>query len=552
MVSSLTQRHCTGWLILLLLCISAGCAKQQSNVERGNNNQELYIGIGAEPATLDPHLSTGLTEYSVMMAFLEGLTTLDAKTMRVEPGVAKSWDLSEDGLIYTFNFDPNAKWSNGAPITPEDFLFSFERILTPLLGAPYAYMLYPMRSAEAFHTGELTDFSKVGAKAIDAHTLQIELEQPTPYFLSLLAHNTWWPVHPPTILKHGTMTERISKWTKPGNYVGNGPYVLKKWRLNSEVYAEKNPHYRDPEAAALNGIHFLPIDIETEERAFRAGHLHITESVPIHRIDWYRENRPETINFATSLGVYYYMLNTSRPPLNDPRVRKALAYSINREELTKHVLKAGQQPAYHFTPPNAGGYNAEARFPYDPDLARELLAEAGFPEGKDFPAFELLYNTSESHRTIAVAIQQMWKKELGVDIELHNQEWKAYLSTREAGEFDILRAAWFGDYDDPNTFLSLGETNNGNNHTKWSSAEYDALIKQAAVTQAPEARKAIFQKAETILLDEMPVIPIYFYVTSRLIDESVQGWYPSILDNHPYQSIQLNVQRPTSNTELQN
>jgi len=525
--------------LLALIAALTGCAKKTTNVEFGKDNQELFIGIGAEPATLDPHLSTGLTEYSVMMAFLEGLTTLDAKTMQVRPGVAQSWKISEDGLIYTFHFDPDAKWSNGDRVTPEDFLFSFERILTPLLGAPYAYMLYPMKGAEAFHTGGVTDFSTVGAEAIDTHTLQIQLEQATPYFLSLLAHNTYYPVHPPTILKHGLITERISKWTKAGNYVGNGPYLLKDWRLNNRIYAIKNPHYRDTESAKLNAIHFLPIDMETEERAFRAGHLHITESVPIHRIDWYRENHPGTIQFATSLGVYYYMLNTSRGPLADPRVRKALAYSINREELTEHVLKAGQQPAYHFTPPNAGGYNAEARFPYDPDLARELLAEAGFPEGRGFPSFELLYNTSESHRTIAVAIQQMWNKELGINIELHNQEWKAYLSTRQAGDFDILRAAWFGDYDDPNTFLSLGETNNGNNHTNWSSAEYDGLIKQAAITLDPEARKAIFQKAEAILIDEMPVIPIYFYVTARLIDDSVKGWYPSILDNHPYQSLSL-------------
>ncbi len=289
----------------------------------------------------------------------------------------------------------------------------------------------------------------------------------------------------------------------------------------------------------LSGLHFLPIEPQTEERSFRAGHLHVTSTVPIHRIDWYRANQPERMRFDTSLGVYYYMLNTSHGVFKDPRVRKALAYSINREEITKHVLKAGQQPAYHFTPPNAGGYNAEARLPHDPKLARQLLAEAGFPEGKNFPTFELLYNTSESHRTIAVAIQQMWKTELGIDIELHNQEWKAYLSTRESGEFDILRAAWFGDYDDPNTFLSLGQTDNGNNHSQWSNAEYDQLILDAAIEQNPAARMALFQQAEAILLDEMPFIPIYFYVTSRLIDPAVQGWYPSILDNHPYQAISL-------------
>jgi oligopeptide transport system substrate-binding protein len=515
------------------------CAKKATNVERGNASKELYIGLGTEPSGLDPHITTGLTELYVLVAFLEGLATVNAETGAIEPGVAQSWEISEDGLSYTFHFDPKARWSNGDPVTAEDFLFSFERILTPALGAPYAYMLYPMRGAEAFNKGELKDFSKVGAQALNPTTLVIELEQATPYFLSLLTHNTWWPVHPPTILKHGSITDRISKWTKPGNFVGNGPFALESWRLNSSITAQKNPYYRAPETVGLNGIHFLPIEMNAEERAFRAGHLHLTSSVPIHRIDWYRENQPEDIRFDTALGVYYYMLNTTRGALGDPRVRKALAYSINREELTEHVLKAGQQPAYHFTPPNTGGYNTVAQLPHDPELARELLAEAGFPGGEGFPTFELLYNTSESHRTIAVAIQQMWKKELGIDITLYNQEWKAYLSTREAGNFDILRAAWFGDYDDPNTFLSLGETNNGNNHTGWNSPQYDTLLKQAANTLDPEARKAIFQQAEAILLEEMPVIPIYFYVTSKLINQSVHGWYPNILDYHPYQAVTL-------------
>ncbi len=526
-------------LVIWTTALNGGCTKKQTNVERGNAAQELYIGLGTEPSALDPHITTGLTELYVMVAFFEGLATINAETGAIEPGVAQSWDISEDGLTYTFHFDPKARWSNGDRVTPQDFLFSFERILTPALGAPYAYMLYPMRGAEAFNKGALTDFAEVGAHAPDPATLVIELEQPTPYFLSLLTHNTWWPVHPPTILKYGKMTDRISNWTKPGNFVGNGPFELESWQLNHEIHAVRNPYYRAPESVGLNGIHFLPIEMDAEERAFRAGYLHLTSTVPIHRIDWYRAHHPEDIRFDTALGVYYYMVNTTHGPLSDPRVRKALAYSINREELTEHVLKAGQKPAYHFTPPNTGGYNTEARFPYDPELARKLLAEAGYPGGKGFPTFELLYNTSESHRTIAVAIQQMWKKELGIDISLYNQEWKAYLSTREAGNFDILRAAWFGDYDDPNTFLSLGETENGNNHTGWSNARYDALMQQAAVTLDPEARKKIFQQAEAILLEEMPFIPIYFYVTSKLITPSVKGWYPNILDYHPYQAVSL-------------
>ena len=459
--------------------------------------------------------------------------------MAPKAGAAESWEISEDGLQYTFHLDPKGRWSNGDPVTAHDFLFSFERILTPLLGAPYAYMLFPLSGAEAFNKGQLTDFSDVGAHALDARTLVLKLTTPTPYFLSLLAHNTWWPVHPPTILKHGSMTDRISKWTKAGNYVGNGPFQLTHWKLNNEIYATRNPYYRAPECVTLKGIHFLPINPLAEERSFRKGHLHVSSTVPIHRIDWYRQHQPKSLRFDTTLGVYYYMLNTSQGVLADVRVRKALAYSINREQITEHILRAGQQPAYHFTPPNTGGYNADARLPYNPELARQLLADAGFPGGEGFPKFELLYNTSESHRALAVAIQQMWKSELGIEIELHNQEWKAYLSTREAGEFDILRASWFGDYDDPNTFLSLGETANGNNHTNWSSAEYDRLIQLAAHTQDVDARKAIFQQAEALLLDEMPIIPLYFYVTSRLIAPSVQGWYPSLLDNHPYQAISL-------------
>jgi oligopeptide transport system substrate-binding protein len=516
-----------------------GCAKKSTNVERGIANNELYMGIGTEPSALDPHLTTGLTEYSVMLALFEGLTTLHPKTMQVEAGVAKEWTLSEDRRCYTFKIDPDARWSNGDSVTAEDFIFSFERILNPALGAPYAYMLYPMAGAEDYNKGITKDFKTVGVHAPNSSTLVINLVAPTPYFLNMLSHNTWWPVHRPTILKHGKSTDRISKWTKPKNFVGNGPFTLKHWRLNNGIYAIQNPYYRDLKAVSLNGIHFLPIAVQSEERAFRAGHLHLTSSVPIHRIEWYRKHQPERLRFDTALGVYYYMLNTEKGPLADPLVRQALAYSINREELTEFILKAGQKPAFNFTPPQTGGYNARARLPYDPELARSRLADAGFPGGKGFPKMKLLFNTSESHRTLAVAIQQMWKDALGIEIELHNQEWKAYLATRQSGEFDILRAAWFGDYDDPNTFLSLGESDNGNNHTNWKNLEYDALIEAAALESDAEKRMELFQDAEAILIQELPVIPIYFYVTSRLIHPAVSGWHPSILDNHPYQAVRL-------------
>ena len=532
--------------ILLLACASlAGCGQNQSNVEKGNAEQELYIGIGTEPEGLDPHIVTGVTEHYVLLSLFEGLTTVHPETLAIEPGVALNWDVSKDGLRYTFYLDPEARWSNGDPLTAEAFLFAYERILTPAMGAPYAYMLYCIRGAEAFNKGRLTDFAEVGLSSPDPHTLIIELEAPTPYLLSLPTHYTWFPLHKPTVLANGSMTARISKWTKPGIMVSNGPFTLEAWRLNHSIYVTKNPYYNAAETVQLNGIHFLPIATDAEERAFRADQLHLTSTVPIPRIDWYREKQPERMRFDTYLGVYYYLINTERGPLKDPLVRKALAYSIDRDSLTEHVLKAGQKPAYHFTPPNTGGYTAEVKLPYDPDLARQFLAEAGFPGGKGFPKFELLFNTSESHATIAVAIQQMWKEELGIEIGLYNQEWKVYLATRKARKFDIVRAAWIGDYVDPNTFLSLVTSDNGNNHSNWGDSKFDDLIRQAASEQDQAARFALFQKAEKILIDEMPVIPIYFYVRSTLIDEAVKGWYPNILDYHPYQDVYLDKTTPS-------
>lgn len=526
-------------LILLAILVLVGCTKQQDAINLGVLNQELRVGIGTEPAGLDPHLTTGLTEFNVMIALMEGLTTIDAETMEVRSGVAESWEISNDGKTYTFHFDSDAHWSNGDPVTASDFLFSFERILAPALGAPYAYMLYPMRGAKAFNKNEISDFSLVGVSAPDASTLVIELESPTPYFLSLLTHNSWWPVHPPTILKHGSMTDRISKWTRPENHVGNGPFKLDHWRLNHSIVATKNPHYRESASVKLNRIRFLPIDINSEEHAFRANQLHMTSSVPIHRLDWYRQHCPENLFIYDALGVYYYIINTTRPPLKDPRVRKALAYSIDRESLTEHILKAGQKPAYNFTPPNTGGYTAGIRLPYDPEKARALLAEAGFPGGANFPKFELLFNNSESHHSIAEAIQQMWKKELGIDIQLHSQEWKVYLSTRESMKFDVARAAWFGDYNDPYTFLNLAESDNGNNHTGWKNADYDKLLKKSVTANDSMVRRSIFQQAEELLMEEMPVIPIYFYVSSKLVDQSVKGFKPNILGYQLYQNISL-------------
>ncbi len=527
-------------VLVLALFTATGCGRRETLVDRGNRDQVLYIGNGTEPKGLDPHLVTGVTEGNIMAALFEGLVNEDPVDLHPVPGVAERWDVSDDGKVYTFHLRGNARWSNGDPVSAADFVYSYQRMLTPTLAAEYAYMLHCLKNGKAYNTGTLTDFAQVGVKAKDAMTLVLELENPVPYFLSLLNHYSWWPVHPPTVERFGGMADRSGMWTRPENFVGNGPFSLKVWQISRRIIVEKNPTYWNAAVVRLKQIHFLPIDsADTEERAFRDGALHVTSTVPLHRIEDYRTRHPDLIRFDPYLGTYFYRLNAAKPPLNDKRVRRALALVIDRGQIAQFILKAGQRPALCFTPPNTAGYSCRVQFEGTADEARKLLIEAGYPGGKGFPTVELLYNTSEAHRVIAEAIQQMWKKELGVDVKLVNQEWKVYLDSVKRLEYQIARAAWIGDYNDPNTFLDMWVTDGGNNRTGWSNAEYDRLIDLAGRTADPVRRFEYFQQAEAILLDELPIIPIYFYVRSVLMQPSVRNWNPTILDHHPYAHVYL-------------
>ena len=498
------------------------------------------LGNGSEPEGLDPHIVTGVPEHFILAALLEGLLNENPKTLAPEPGVAERWEGSENGRVYTFFFRGNARWTNGDPVKADDFAYSFQRMLTPELGAKYGYMLHVLKNAKPFNEGKLKDFSEVGVKAVDDRTLRLELEEATPYFLQLINHYSWYPVHPPTIEKFGGMTKRASEWTRPDNFVGNGAFSLKEWALNKHIIAEKNPSYWDADTVQLQAVHFLPItSAETEEKMFRDGQLHATQTIPLTRIEHYQKNQPEVLRVDPYLGTYFYRVNVKHPVLRDARVRRALAMSINRHEITRFLLKAGQIPAYYMTPPNTAGYTSRTKFEFKPAKAQALLAEAGYPEGRGFPHFDIYYNTSEAHKKLAEAIQQMWKQTLSIDVGLFNQEWKVYLDTVNKVKYDVARAGWIGDYNDPNTFLDMWVTGGGNNQTHWSNARYDALIKLASQTADPAARFEKFQEAEAILLEEMPVIPIYFYVSLSLVKENVRGWHPNILDHHPYKHIHL-------------
>ena len=525
---------------LLLTLILTACAKRETRVEIGDRDQVLHKGNGSEPKDLDPHVVTGVTEHNIIAALLEGLVAEDPKTLAPVPGVAERWDISDDALVYTFHLRPDAKWSNGDPVTADDFVFSYRRILTPGLGSPYAYMLYCLKGAEGYHAGPLNSFDDVGIKALDPQTLQLTLSAPTPYFLSLLNHYSWFPVHRPTILAHGHIATIGSLWTRPENYIGNGAFKLTEWQPNKQIVVTKSETYWDHEAVTLNAIHFYPIGDHTiEEHAFRAGQIHTTETVPIDRIDYYRKKRPELLRLDPYLGCYYYLFNVKRPPLDSAKVRKALALAIDREQITKYVTRGGEAPAMHFTPPDTGGYTARAQLSGNLETARQLLAEAGFPDGKGFPTLSLLYNTADSHARIAEVIQQMWVTGLGINIELVNMEWKVYLAQTQSGNYDIARAGWIGDYVDPNSFLDLWVTDGGNNRARWANVEYDKAIRAASVEQDPAKRFERFQQAEEILMDEVPIMPIYFYRSKTLVQPSVRGWRPTLLDHHPYKHIRL-------------
>ena len=531
-------------LSVIILVGLTGCGGGESNVSAGNKTGTLYWGNGTEPQSLDPQIATGVPEHHIISAVMEGLVLKDRKTLEPRPGVAKSWDISDDGRVYTFYLRDNARWSNGDPHTAHDYAWSWWRALQPALGNLYAYMLFPVENAQQYYEGDISDFNKVGVKALNDRTLQVTLKYPTPYFLQLLDHYSLFPVHQATIEKFGDADQRGTRWTYEGNLVGNGPFQLVDWKINRRIVVQRNPHYWDKENVSLNEIIFIPIEnIVTEERMFRAGQLHVTSSLPADKISVYREAKDPELRIAPYLGTYYYRLNVRKPQLKDPRVRRALAMTVDRQKLVDNITKGGQLPAYAMTPPGTMGYFPKSDLKFDPKGAKKLLADAGYPNGEGFPPTEILYNTNEGHRKVAVALQDMWKKHLNIDIRLLNQEWKVYLDSESAGQYEISRAGWIGDYVDPNNFLDLFLCGGGNNRTGWCNEEYDRLILDVAPSMSSHSeRLEVFQQAEKLLLDDMPIIPIYTYTTVQLVDSSVKNFDANIMNAASYKDLYLQAE----------
>jgi oligopeptide transport system substrate-binding protein len=534
------MRSRIGALVAFGIAVAAlgGCSRG-TNVHTGDATQVLHRSIGPDLEDLDPHIATQTANYSVLSALFEGLVAEDPMDLHPVPGVAERWEASPDGLTYTFYLRSDARWSNGDPLTAQDFIDSWHRILTPSLGATYASQLYIIQGAEAFNKSE-APFSEVALKAPDPRTLTVRLEHPAPWFLSFLSEPAWFPVPIGTIKKFGGVADRGNPWATADHWVGNGPFTLVSWHHNQEIVVARAQTYWDEAKVRLKEIHFHAFDsIDAEERAFRAEQVHLTETIPPDKIDTYRKDSPDLLRLDPLLGTYFFRINVRKPGLNDARIRLALSLAVDRQALVDKVLRGGQKAALTFTPPDFPGYAPEGALQPGVEKAKQLLSDAGYPGGAGLPVFELLYNTSESHKVIAESLQEMWRRDLGIRVTLVNEDVKSTEGARAAGTFDLLRSSLIADYADPAAFLETWRADSSDNFTGWHNADYDNLLFSAARTADAEARAALMAKAEGILLAESPVIPIYHYSHVFLIRPSVHGWYPTLLDHHPYKGVWL-------------
>ncbi|PMO43847.1 oligopeptide ABC transporter substrate-binding protein OppA [Vibrio splendidus] len=485
--------------------------------------QELVRGNGTEVATIDPHKSQGVPESHVIRDLLEGLVNQDGEGNTI-PGVAESWETT-DNKTFTFHLRKDAKWSNGDPVTAEDFVYSWQRAVDPATASPYAwYMEYTkMVNAKDIVAGK-KDKSELGVKAVDANTLVVELDTAVPYFVMMMGHTTMKPVHQATVEKFG------DQWTKPGNFVGNGAFAVDKWVVNERLVLKRNDQYWNNDKTVLNKVTFLPIENQVAEmNRFLSGEIDFTNELPTEHFKRLKKEYAEDVSVAGNLCTYYYIFNTKKAPFDDVRVRKAISYAIDRNIVSDAILAQGQKPAYFLTPEITAGFNPElpaygkmSQKERNEEAAR-LLEEAGY--GKDNSLnFNLLYNTSENHKKIAVALGSMWKKTLGLKVTLENQEWKTYLSSKDSGDFEVARAGWCGDYNEASSFLTLMKSNNTTGGVHYDSAEYDQIIDKALNSTSAEEREALYLEAEALMAKDMPIAPIYQYVKSRLLNPHVGGF----------------------------
>jgi oligopeptide transport system substrate-binding protein len=527
-------RMMMGCFLAASFCLLAtGCVRREPPAD-------VTIINNAEPESLDPAIISGIPEFRIAIGLFEGLTRLDPKTARPIPGLAQSWDISPDGCTYTFHLRTNLVWSTGEPITADDVVYSWLRAASPATASDYAEEFFYLKNGEAFVTGRIKDPALVGIRAMDKRTVRVELNHPTAFFLDLCALPVMSVVPRQTIAKFG------DRWLMARPLPSCGPFELAYWRPNDKVRLKKNPLYWDAANTQSQIIDILPVGSpDTALNLYERGQADLVLDrtlVPGELLDVLLK-RPDFHSFDY-LGTYFIRFNVTKKPFDDPRVRRALALAIDKERIVKKITRAGEKPAATLVPPGTANYTPPPGLGYDPALARKLLAEAGYPEGRGFPRFEYMFNAASGggdkiHEAIAIELQQMWRDNLGIQMDLRQVEWKVLLSSYSHLDYEMARSSWIGDYADANTFLDCFISDNGNNRTGWKNAQYDALINAANAQPDMKRRGQIFQQAETLLVrDEMPVIPIFYYIGLNYFDTNkIQGFYQNILDDHPLQTI---------------
>ena len=517
------------FLLFLPVIISfIGCSRHEPAAD-------LTIINNVEPESLDPAIIVAQADMRIVSGMFEGLTRLEPVEARAVPGLAESWDISPDGKIYTFHLRTNLLWSTGEPITSADVVYSWIRALDPKTASRYVEQLYYLKNAEDFNSGKITNAALVGVSAPDAHTVRAELKSPTAFFLDLCAFPTLAVVPRQTIEKYG------DRWLMARPLPVSGSFGLVDWRLNDRVRLKKNPYYWDATNTQSDIIDILPVGSpSTALNLYERGQVDLVwdkELIPSELVDVLLK-RPD-FHAYNYLGTYFFRFNVTQKPFDNPKVRQALALAVDKERITRRITRAGEQPAEHLVPPGTQNYHSPPGLGHDPERARKLLAEAGYPGGKGFPHFEYLYNASPIHEKIAIELKQMWHDELGIEMELRQVETQVFWGMQDRLEYQLSKSSWAGDYNDANTFLNMFVTGGGNNETGWSNARYDELIAAANNEQDVRKREKYFQEAETILVnDEVPIVPLYVYLGINYYDpKKITGIWPNMIDDHPLRSV---------------
>ncbi|QIT29620.1 ABC transporter substrate-binding protein [Raoultella terrigena] len=490
--------------------------------------QELVRNNGSEPSSLDPHKVESDVEFNIISDLFDGLVSV-SPAGEIQPRLAAKWD-NKDNTVWTFHLRPGVTWSDGTAITAQDIVWSWQRLVSPATASPYAS--YPgnmhIVNAQDIAQGKKTP-DTLGVKALDDATLEVTLNQPNAAFLPMLAHPSLVPIDKVLVSRFG------EKWTKPEHMVTSGAYKLSRWVVNERIVAERNPRYWDNAATVINKVTYLPISSEAADvNRYKAGEIDIVFTLPINQFTQLKKTMGEQLNVSPQLATYYYEFNTTRPPFNDPRVRLALNMALDKDIIAEKVLGQGQRPAWLISQPDIGGvklHNPDyASWPRDKRIAeaKKLLSEAGYNDSHPL-VFNLLYNTSESHQRVAIAASSMWKKNLGVEAKLQNQEWKTMLDTMHTHNFDAVRYAWIADYDDAATFLNNFRTGDSENTSQYSNPAYDEALRNAAKAPDVATRGKFYQQAEDLLGKDVPAVPVYHYVRTHLVKPWIGGFTPDKL-----------------------